>query len=90
MSVSYAQPGRDATVNYGYLDLRFVNPYDKPVKIVATAENGKLIFSFYCEYKAIKLPKIVINVKVNSDGDYVMTRTVDGKVDYTNTSRYKK
>ena len=90
MRVSYAQPGRDATVNYGYLDLRFVNPYDKPVKIVATAENGKLIFSFYCEYKAIKLPKIVINVKVNSDGDYVMTRTVNGKADYTNTSRYKK
>ncbi len=90
MRVSYAQPGRDATVNYGYLDLRFVNPYDKPIKIVATAENGKLIFSFYCEYKAIKLPKIVINVKVNSDGDYVMTRTVDGKADYTNTSRYKK
>ncbi len=90
MRVSYAQPGRDATVNYGYLDLRFVNPYDKPVKIVATAENGKLVFSFYCEYKAIKLPKIVIDVKVNSDGDYVMTRTVDGKADYTNTSRYKK
>lgn len=90
MRVSYAQPGRDATVNYGYLDLRFVNPYDKPVKIVATAENGKLTFSFYCEYKAIKLPKIAIDVKVNADGDYVMTRTVDGKADYTNTSRYKK
>lgn len=90
MKVSYIPQGRDATFSYGYMDLKFVNPYDHPVKIVAEVQNGKLTFSFYSEYKTIKVPTVDIKVSVNGDGDYVMERTLNGTVDYRNTSRYKK
>ncbi len=90
MKVSYVEPGRDATVNYGYLDLKFVNPYDSPVKIIAEVQNGKVTFSFYSEHKKVKIPAINISVKVNSDGDYVMERKSGGTVDYRTTSHYSK
>lgn len=90
MKVSYVEPGRDATVNYGYLDLKFVNPYNSPVKIIAEVQNGKVTFSFYSEHKKVKVPAINISVSVNSDGDYVMERKSGGVVDYRNTSHYSK
>ncbi len=90
MKVGYIPQGRDATFSYGYMDLKFVNPYDHPVKIIAEVQNGKVTFSFYSEYKTIKVPTVDIKVSVNSDGDYVMERTLNGTVDYRNTSRYKK
>lgn len=90
MKVSYVQPGRDATVSYGYLDLKFVNPYNYPVKIIAEVSSGKVTFSFYCEHKKIKVPDVKINVVTESDGSYTMTRTIDGRIDYSNSSKYNK
>ncbi|MBE7561021.1 VanW family protein [bacterium] len=44
--VPYLPAGRDATVSYGSLDLRFRNPHDMPVKLVAEARDGRLSFAF--------------------------------------------
>lgn len=37
---TYVDPGRDATVSWGTVDLRFKNNREYPVKIEATAKNG--------------------------------------------------
>lgn len=44
MLVSYMPPGLDATIAQGYLDMRFKNSTDYPIKIEATAQSGKLTF----------------------------------------------
>jgi len=40
--VSYLPKGLDATISEGYLDLKFANPYDKPIQLITRAENGAL------------------------------------------------
>jgi vancomycin resistance protein YoaR len=45
--VHYLKPGRDATVVYGALDLKFQNSTSAPVYIVASAKGGRLTFRFF-------------------------------------------
>lgn len=40
--VGYIPAGRDATVSYGYLDFAFKNPYQHPVYVLTSAENGEM------------------------------------------------
>lgn len=40
--VAYLPEGLDATISEGYLDLKFANPYDKAIQLVAYTENGAL------------------------------------------------
>lgn len=44
MPVPYLPVGRDATVDYGTLDLRFKNPFKTPIAIGASFQPGKLTF----------------------------------------------
>lgn len=44
LTVPYLQPGRDATVDYGNLDLAFKNDSDKPVAISSEWKPGTLTF----------------------------------------------
>lgn len=44
MPVAYLSVGRDATVDYGKIDLRFRNSYDFPIAISSTFQPGKLTF----------------------------------------------
>jgi vancomycin resistance protein YoaR len=39
---TYVPVGRDAAVAYGIADLEIVNPYDQPVRIVATIRGDEL------------------------------------------------
>jgi len=41
---AYVALGRDATVDYGNLDLVIANPTDEPVAVSSTYENGKIAF----------------------------------------------
>lgn len=43
----YAEAGRDAAVDYGNLDMRFVNEREKAVKIKVLLENGKVSAAVY-------------------------------------------
>lgn len=47
MPVKYVPLGRDATVSYGAIDLRFQNPTDGPVYIAARSGGGRLTFNLY-------------------------------------------
>ena len=53
-AVPYLPRGLDATISEGYLDLKFINPYDEPIQILASAENGALTVTiqYYDESKA--------------------------------------
>lgn len=42
LPVSYAEPGKDAAVAYGYLDYRFRNNTEWPIKLQISTENEKL------------------------------------------------
>ncbi len=42
LPVSYIPAGMDATISGTAVDLKFANPYDRPLMITATPDNGKL------------------------------------------------
>lgn len=46
-AVGYAPPGRDATVWFGKRDLRFRNPYPRPLLVKARVEGDRLTVGFW-------------------------------------------
>lgn len=40
--ISYLPAGLDATISEGYLDLKFANPYDKPIQLATSTVDGAL------------------------------------------------
>lgn len=48
---SYIDPGRDATVAYGSIDLSFRNPHPNSVFVFATATQGIFTVSLFSEFK---------------------------------------
>ena len=47
LPVSYVPLGRDATVSYGSIDFKFANNTGAPIKIIASAVNGRNTVSIY-------------------------------------------
>lgn len=47
MTVSYSEPGEDATIAYGYIDYKFKNTYDFPIYIEGFAGGGSIGFNIY-------------------------------------------
>ncbi|WP_253199712.1 VanW family protein [Clostridium gasigenes] len=47
LTVSYSEPGLDATVSYGSLDYKFKNTYDFPVYIEGYIGGGNIGFNIY-------------------------------------------
>ncbi len=47
MRVGYLPPGMDAVIYAPYLDLKFVNPFDTPLYITASADGESLTFNIY-------------------------------------------
>lgn len=88
MKVDYSYAGYDATVSYGYVDFKFKNDLDVPVKIVmdANMQDGALTATIYAPEGYIK-PEVTVNVS-QSGGAYTTTRYVGGVKDYVTYSRY--
>ncbi|BCW98047.1 MAG: hypothetical protein KatS3mg024_0874 [Armatimonadota bacterium] len=62
MAVRYAPPGLDATVSYGVLDLKFVNPLKNAVYIKVEAEGGRARATIYgasSDRKKIRIERTV-------------------------------
>lgn len=53
MLVSYAEPGLDATVSYGYLDYKFKNTYDFPIYIQGITEGKTVTYNVYGDPSAL-------------------------------------
>lgn len=47
--VSYLPAGLDATISEGYKDLKFINPYQKPLTILTDSRDGLLTVSLYLD-----------------------------------------
>ena len=47
--VSYLPAGLDATISEGYKDLKFINPYQKPLTILTDNRDGLLTVSLYLD-----------------------------------------
>ncbi len=89
LSVSYLPRGRDAAVSWGGPEFKFKNPYKFPVMVGTYYDkSGKLTMSILGPADA-KISKPTIKV-TEKGGVYTLTRTVDGKVNYTTKSTYGK
>lgn len=87
LPVSYLPRGRDATVSWGGPEFKFKNPYDFPVMIGTYYDKGGALTMSILGPADAKLTKPTIKV-TEKNGTYTLTRTVNGKVNYTTTSRY--
>lgn len=88
LEISYVPLGADATVQWNSQDFQFENNSKSDIKLKVTASGGTLVCTVYAA-DDIKPSNIKVDVKKESDS-YVLTRTVDGKVNYTAYSKYKK
>lgn len=73
MQVAYIPAGMDATIAEGYLDLKFKNSTDYPIKLVADATGGRLTFSI----KGYNPDNISVELVRGGGGfNYTLTRIV--------------
>lgn len=88
LEISYVPLGGDATVQWNSQDFQFVNNSNSDIRLIVTANDGTLT----CAVEAkddIKPGKV--DIKIKKDGkSYVLTRSVDGTVNYTTYSKYSK
>lgn len=88
LEISYVPLGGDATVQWNSQDFQFVNNSNSDIRLIVTANDGTLT----CTVEAkddIKPGKV--DIKIKKDGkSYVLTRSVDGTVNYTTYSKYSK
>lgn len=92
----YAPKGRDATVSYGYTDLKFSNPYTHPIYIKNIVGNGAITSKIYgCdldkerisikmieEHKKNKITVQTYRLYLNEENDIIRKELI-------NTSIYK-
>ena len=94
---SYAPMGKDATVAYDYLDLKFKNPYKHPIYIHTTAYNGVINSEIYgSSIDKQNIDIVVENVgggSSNTVKTYRVFKDKNGKIvknEYISTSTYNK
>ena len=92
----YAPRGRDASVSYGYTDLKFTNPFNHPIYIKNIVGNGAITTKIYgCKSDC---QKIIIKMKEEFSKDKITVQTYRLYLDEENnimnkelisTSKYK-
>lgn len=92
----YAPRGRDASVSYGYTDLKFTNPFNHPIYIKNIVGNGAITTKIYgCK---IDCQKVIIKMKEEFSKDKITVQTYRLYLDEENnimnkelisTSKYK-
>lgn len=88
LEISYVPLGGDATVQWNSKDFKFKNNLGCDVRIKMTCEGGKLTCKLFGK-DDVKVDNVKINIKKDG-GQYVLTRTVDGKQNYRTVSKYNK
>ena len=80
--------GGDATVQWNSQDFQFKNNLGSDIRLKVNAESGTLTCSVYAKEKQ-NIGNVKVDIKKNGK-EYVLTRTVDGKQNYTTYSKYSK
>ncbi len=89
LEISYVPLGGDATVQWNSQDFQFKNDSSSDIRLSVTASNGTLTCSIYSKDKVDK-GDIKVKITGQGGGAYTLTRTVNGKVNYTTYSKYSK
>ncbi|MDD2234436.1 MAG: VanW family protein [Desulfitobacteriaceae bacterium] len=81
LAVTYVPRGRDATVDYGNLDLKFQNDTERYLLIKCTAEHNSINFSLYGQVNVEK--EVLISTSTDHSNVVETWRTVmiNGKLD---------
>ncbi len=88
LEISYVPLGADATVQWNTQDFRFKNNSGSDIRLSVSASEGTLTCSVYAA-EDINIGRV--DIKVSKDGgSYVLKRSVNGEVNYTTYSKYKK
>lgn len=88
LEISYVPLGADATVQWNTQDFTFKNNTDTDLLLKVKASEGTLTCTIYAKDD---ISVGVVRVDVSKDGSsYVLKRSVNGKVNYTTYSKYKK
>lgn len=88
LEISYVPLGADATVQWNSQDFQFENNCGSDIRLTVTASEGTMVCSVYAKED---VDTGNVKIEVSKDGDsYVLKRKVDGKVNYTTYSKYKK
>lgn len=88
LEISYVPLGGDATVQWNSQDFQFKNNSGSDVRLSASAKSGRLRCAVYAKNK-VSVGNVKINISKNGE-QYVLTRSVNGAVNYTTYSKYKK
>lgn len=88
VEIGYVPLGGDATVQWNSTDFQFKNDSGADIILKMKAENGKLTCSLYSK-KDTKPTDLKIDIKKSGE-KYTLTRKVNGTVNYTTHSTYKK
>ena len=90
LPVSYLPRGRDAAVSWGGPEFKFKNPYSFPVMVCTYFNPNTCEITILIKGRAdAAAPQVKISV-TEKNGTYTTTRSVDGAVNYTTTSKYGK
>lgn len=88
LEISYVPLGADATVQWNSQDFQFKNNSGSDIRLTVTASEGTMVCSVYAKEEVYTGN---VKIEVTKDGkSYVLKRKVDGKVNYTTYSKYKK
>jgi vancomycin resistance protein YoaR len=79
--------GGDATVDWNSKDFKFKNNLGCDIRISMTCSGGKLTCKIFAK-KKVDVGNVKISIS-KSDGIYTLTRSVNGKTNYTTKSKYK-
>lgn len=88
LEIGYVPLGGDATVQWNTRDFKFKNNLDSDIELRINCENGRLTCTVYSRDK-VDVGDVKINIS-SSKGIYTLTRSVNGKTNYTTRSKYKK
>ena len=88
LEISYVPLGGDATVQWNSQDFQFKNNSGANIRLKVEAQSGTLTCVVYADDN-VDVGDVKINIDKN-DKNYVLTRSVNGTVNYTTSSKYNK
>ncbi len=88
LEISYVPLGADATVQWNSQDFQFKNNCGSDIRLSVKVSDGTLVCEVYAKDN-IDIGKVSVDV-AKSGEEYVLKRSVNGKVNYTTYSKYSK
>lgn len=88
LEIGYVPLGGDATVQWNSQDFQFLNDSGSDIRLKVSAKSGRLECSVYAK-ENVAAKNVKINITKDKDR-YILKRSVNGTVNYTAYSKYKK